>query len=129
MDKTELLATIAQATREGWTKLNLSGKGLTELPPEFGQLTTLVELNLSANQLTSLPSQIGQLTNLTTLYLSRNRLTTLPSQIGQLANLIALDLTTEFRIKNGTIAGMLEACDLKEHPSSYKSAVNALSSY
>jgi predicted RNase H-like HicB family nuclease len=35
MDKQELLRLIAQAAAEGWTSLDLSNRGLTELPPEI----------------------------------------------------------------------------------------------
>jgi Leucine-rich repeat (LRR) protein len=37
MDKQELLRIIEQAANEGWTSLDLSNKGLTELPPEIGK--------------------------------------------------------------------------------------------
>jgi internalin A len=122
MTRKELLAIIAQAARERWTELDLSGRGiselpaeigqltnlrtlnlssrydtpeellLTELPPEIGQLTNLQELDLSGNQLTSLPESIGQLTNLQELRLRDNQLTSLPESIGQLTNLQTLDL-------------------------------------
>ncbi len=38
MIRDELLAIIEQARRENWKELDLSGKGITELPPEIGQL-------------------------------------------------------------------------------------------
>ena len=102
MDKKELLQVIEQATKEEWTELDLSDKGLTELPPEIGRLTHLTQLNISSsgdagdkakNQLTELPPEIGQLTNLTELDLSNNQLTALPPEIGQLTNLAELDLS------------------------------------
>jgi peptidyl-tRNA hydrolase len=40
MDHDELLRIIAQAAKEGVTLLNLSNRGLTELPPEIGKLMT-----------------------------------------------------------------------------------------
>ena len=46
MTREELLLLIAQAATEGWTKLDLSGQGLTELPPEIGRLTQLETLIL-----------------------------------------------------------------------------------
>jgi internalin A len=92
MDEKELLQITEQAAKEGWTELDLSKKGLTELPPEIGQLTNLAELNLSRNRLTTLPPEIGQLTSLTRLYLRSNRLTTLLPEIGKLTNLATLDL-------------------------------------
>ena len=46
MTKDELLRIIDQAAQENWEELDLSDKGLTELPPEIGQLTKLKKLNL-----------------------------------------------------------------------------------
>ncbi|MEH2329353.1 leucine-rich repeat domain-containing protein, partial [Nostoc sp.] len=64
MTNEELLQIIEQAARDKKTQLDLSGKGLTTLPPEIGQLTNLQYLNLNSNQLSSLPPEIVQLTNL-----------------------------------------------------------------
>ncbi|HEY85168.1 MAG TPA: hypothetical protein G4N96_08685 [Chloroflexi bacterium] len=47
----ELLNIIENAAREGWTELNLSGRAITELPPEIGQLSNLQELGLDNNPL------------------------------------------------------------------------------
>jgi hypothetical protein len=52
---------IAEAAREKEVVLDLSGLGLTSVPPEVGQLASLTELYLYNNQLTSLPPEIGQL--------------------------------------------------------------------
>ena len=46
MTQDELIALIDQAAEEGWTELDLSGKGLTGLPPEIGRLTQLETLTL-----------------------------------------------------------------------------------
>ncbi|PZO36431.1 MAG: hypothetical protein DCF17_17280, partial [Shackletoniella antarctica] len=79
MTHDELLQLIDQAAAEGWTELDLAGKGLTELPPEIGKLTQLEMLILgiyrqgqgwSSNLLTKLPEAIAQLTNLQSLDLS-----------------------------------------------------------
>ena len=43
----ELLAIIEQAARKKKTELDLSGRGITELPAEIGQLVKLTILNLS----------------------------------------------------------------------------------
>ncbi|MBN3942575.1 COR domain-containing protein [Nostoc sp. NMS9] len=92
MTNEELLQIIEKAVRDKKTQLDLSGKGLTTLPPEFGQLTNLQYLNLSSNQLNSLPPEFGQLTNLQTLYLFSNQLSSLPPEFGQLTNLQTLYL-------------------------------------
>jgi internalin A len=88
----EVLQMIKQAARDGVTRLDLSGVGLTSLPTVIGQLTNLTDLVLSNNQLTSLPTGIGQLNKLSQLDLSDNCLTSLPAEIGQLANLNWLNL-------------------------------------
>src|SRR5687767_12930892 len=61
--------------------LSLGGLGITEVPPEIGQLRNLQVLYLGINQLTSLPSEIGQLSSLQELHLGRNQLTSLPLEI------------------------------------------------
>ena len=93
-DKEVLLQVLLQndAVREAVTTLDLSEQGLTELPPEIGQLTNLTVLRLSGNQLTALPPEICQLTNLTRLELWSNQLNKLPPEIGQLTNLTTLEL-------------------------------------
>ncbi len=72
--------------------LNLSHLGLTQVPPEIGQLSFLKELLIADNQLTSLPPEIGQLSALKQLDLDNNQLTSLPPEIGQLSALTRLDL-------------------------------------
>jgi len=94
MNKKELLQVIEKAAKDEVTRLDLSGKELTELPAEIGQLVNLQRLNLSGNQLTTLPPEIGQLVNLQYLNLSSNKLTTLPAEIAQLVNLQDLDLSS-----------------------------------
>ncbi|MCT7975952.1 COR domain-containing protein [Laspinema olomoucense] len=92
MTEEELLQIIQQAAEDGATSLHLSGKGLTKLPPEIGQLSNLTELNLEGNQLSTLPPEIGQLSHLISLSLWSNQLSALPPEIGQLSNLAELNL-------------------------------------
>ena len=87
MTREELLRLIDRAADEGWTKLSLSDKGLTELPPEIGNPVDLTELYLHSNQLTQIPESICNLVNLTTLYLRSNQLTRIPESICNLVNL------------------------------------------
>ena len=72
--------------------LHLFNNKLTSLPPEIGLLSALMRLHLAYNQLSSLPRELGQLTVLTKLYLSHNQLTSLPPEIGELQNLELLTL-------------------------------------
>jgi Leucine-rich repeat (LRR) protein len=55
-------------------ELDLSEFGLTQLPSELWQLTSLRTLNLGYNRLSYLPPEISQLTYLQQLYLSTNHL-------------------------------------------------------
>jgi Leucine-rich repeat (LRR) protein len=95
---------IELAAASGSPSLDLSGMGLTKLPPEIGQLSQLQELNLEDNRLTELPPEIGQLTNLTRLNLRYNNLTSLPPEIWQL-NLKTLELVGN---------SVLESAEVKE---------------
>jgi len=74
MTNDELLEVIAKAARDGVTKLDLSRKRLTALPPEIAKLTNLTSLDLSRNQLTSLPEAIAQPSNSKILAKSFSRL-------------------------------------------------------
>jgi small GTP-binding protein len=87
MSKEDALRLIKEAAETGATLLNLNDQGLTELPPEIVQLTSLTRLDLSGNQLTELPPELFQLTNLTSLNLYGNQLTALPPEIVHLTKL------------------------------------------
>src|SRR5437016_1129507 len=101
ISKQELLEIIERAGKEKWKKLNLSRRGISELPLEIGGLTELTYLNLGdtlgrfhglTNSLTKLPSEIGNLTNLRFLNLSSNKLTDIPVSLSRLTALTVLDL-------------------------------------
>ena len=92
LTRQELLAIIEKAARGKKTKLDLSGKGITKLPDEIGDLTNLWVLDLSKNQLTALPESISQVAKLQSLDLSGNQLTALPESIGELTNLYSIGL-------------------------------------
>ena len=76
------------------TELDLTGRGLTEIPSELGQLSQLQELHLCCNRLTRpIPAELGQLSQLRVLVLERNRLLgKIPSELGQLSQLQYLTL-------------------------------------
>jgi internalin A len=93
MTNEDVLKVIQEAKASGITELNLSGKGLTVLPPEIGQLTKLERLDLSDNDLTALPSEICQMMSLYWLHLSRNRFADVPPEIFKMTQLTHLNLS------------------------------------
>ncbi len=86
------LKRIAACRKSGNTSLDLRELGLSQLPPEIGQLTALTDLYVAGNQLSQLPPEIGQLTALTKLKLGNNQISLLPPEIGQLTALTELNL-------------------------------------
>ena len=52
--------------------LDLRDQGLTEIPVEISQLTSLTQLNLAENLIELIPLELCQLTNLTRLDLAGN---------------------------------------------------------
>ncbi|KAM7410659.1 hypothetical protein PAMA_001884 [Pampus argenteus] len=120
---------LKSARRSG--QLNLSGRGLTEVPqnvyrlnvdtPEeaqhdvsFGtsdrwwEQTDLTKLLLSSNQLTQLSEDISLLPGLTTLDLHDNQLSSLPSALGALQEL------QQLRLSHNQLTSLpVEVCSLK----------------
>ena len=88
----ELLNIIACAADEGWEALNLSRRGLTEIPSAVFNLTNLKTLNLYNNQISEIPDAIANLTNLKTLNLYDNQISEIPDTIANLTNLKTLNL-------------------------------------
>ena len=101
MTRDELLLLIDKAADEGWTKLDLAGLELEELPAQIGKCTQLETLLLGkfdekgrwiGNKLTEFPDVVLQLTNLKILDLGGNQITSIPEAIAQLSNLTQLNL-------------------------------------
>jgi Leucine-rich repeat (LRR) protein len=88
-----VLKIIEKAEAKGWQKLNLSNRGLTEIPKEIYNLKTLTRLNLSQNKISEIPGAIANLTNLTELYLNKNQISEIPDAIANLTNLTKFDLS------------------------------------
>lgn len=74
-------------------KVDLSFRGLSELPAELFSISGLKELNVNYNQLVTLPPEIGRLTCLEKLVLSNNRIHSLPVEISSLQSLTELNLS------------------------------------
>lgn len=98
------------------SSLDLSGRGLTGVPSDVFDMTSLETLDVSNNELigalpgeirflknlesldasdnamTGVPAEIGQLSELQYLDLSNNELTGLPNELGNLSSLLRLDL-------------------------------------
>ena len=78
------------------TALRLYGNALSgSIPPELGQLSSLVWLDLAGNQLSgSIPPELGQLSNLEMLVLLDNLLNgNIPAELGRLEKLAELHLS------------------------------------
>jgi internalin A len=117
------LQRIQEAEASGATVLGLSGLGLTELPPEIGNLSSLQDLSLTHNQLTSLPPEIGNLINLRRLDLTDNELTSLPPEMANLTNLTTLHLVfNEFTSLPHVISQIRSLC----HINLYKNQLHYL---
>jgi len=99
MNKSEVLQFIIKARQKKIKELDLSNKGITELPDELGNFTELKSLNLSYNNITVLPQSICNLINLKKLLLTRNNITKLPVGICNLLQLEILDLSYNSFVK------------------------------
>jgi Leucine-rich repeat (LRR) protein len=85
----KVLTSVEDALKNPETveKLDLSGKGLWQLPEGVSKLVNLKSLNLSSNDLEVLSPQIGELRNLEVLDLTGNPIRCLPVEMKQLAKL------------------------------------------
>ncbi|MBI9016113.1 MAG: leucine-rich repeat domain-containing protein [Phycisphaerae bacterium] len=86
------LTLIEKAKADNDISLSLSHSGLTQVPPEIGELTSMEWLDLSNNALTALPPEIGELDSLKYLYLYDNAITSFPTDISELTSLVMLVL-------------------------------------
>jgi Leucine-rich repeat (LRR) protein len=86
------LQRIEEARISGATRLDLAYLGLSELPPEIGQLVNLRRLYLNNNYMRHLPIEIRQLPDLKWLIISDNNIEHLSAEISQLSNLEGLSL-------------------------------------
>ncbi len=79
--KAELLRLIDQAADEGWTELDLSSKGLDELPNEIKKLKKLKEINLDFNSFARIPAPLSDIASLSIIHLNQNKISKLESDI------------------------------------------------
>lgn len=95
-DRTEasrrMLHCFRNSSSASSSDLNLSGLGLTEVPPELLQLTNLRSLDLSDNPIHSLPSEFSKLRNLKSLRMNNNQLNEFPMVLQSLTGLQELEL-------------------------------------
>ncbi|TRU95593.1 MAG: GTP-binding protein [Microcystis wesenbergii Mw_QC_B_20070930_S4] len=93
MTAQEVLELIQRAKDERARELNLSGRNLTEIPPEIAQLTSLQHLYLYNNQIRGIPEALAQLTSLQFLDLYNNQIRGIPEALAQLTSLQRLYLS------------------------------------
>ena len=93
MTAQKVLELIQQAKDERAGKLALSGRNLTEIPPEIAQLTSLQILVLKNNQIREIPEALAQLTSLQILVLNNNQIREIPEALAQLTSLQRLYLS------------------------------------
>ena len=76
LDTKEIFYTLLDAleTPQRVYRLDLSGKKLTEIPPEIFSFPNLQELNLSQNNITVLPEGLEKIPYLQVLNLSQNKI-------------------------------------------------------
>ena len=72
--------------------LDLSNMGLTSLPKQVFEISSIRELYLHNNQLETLPEQIKQLRELRVLNVSNNNLRSIPNEIVHLKSVLELNL-------------------------------------
>ncbi len=72
--------------------INLSKKGLTEIPEEVFDYKEVKVLKLFGNHLSKISHRIAELENLEELYIGKNDLDSLPPEIGQLKKLRILSI-------------------------------------
>ena len=112
----DVLNLITCARNEGWQDLDLSGRGLTEIPEALTNLTelrnlqlcnnlikiipesisnlkNLERLDLGNNQIEEIPDSFIQLKTLKLLYLHNNKIQNIPEAINRLTNLLVLNLS------------------------------------
>ncbi|MFM7279304.1 MAG: leucine-rich repeat protein [Microcystis aeruginosa] len=103
MTAQEVLELIQRAKDERARKLDLSGRNLTEIPPEIAQLTSLQSLDLNKNQIREIPEALAYLTSLQRLDLSNNQISEIPEALAQLTSL------QYFNLNNNQIREIPEA--------------------
>ena len=86
----KVLSDIEMAAASGARELDLSGRGITELPAAIGMLTQLEVLNLADNKLSSLPNELSACVSLRTLFFLNNQFSEIPMVVGRLPSLFML---------------------------------------
>lgn len=72
--------------------MDISGKGINELPYNIAELNYLTTLNVSDNNITFIPEEIASLTLLSTFYITNNMIDVLPAALWTLTALRNLSL-------------------------------------
>ncbi|MDU2265550.1 discoidin domain-containing protein [Clostridium celatum] len=84
--------TLTQEDFDSITRIDISNKGLIEVPSQIKYVKNLKNLYLDSNSISELPSELFQLSQLEILYLGDNNISIIPNEIGNLTNLKKLIL-------------------------------------
>ena len=99
-----------------FAKLSLAAYGLTHFPPDACVLQHITELTVSGNMLSELCPQFVNMTSLTSLNLSNNRFVVLPAVACGLTNLRSIDIRMNplvaLTIEAGKLHGYIEEIKL-----------------
>jgi Leucine-rich repeat (LRR) protein len=76
--------------------LDLTANSLSDLPPSFGQLSTLRNLSLVSNTFTAFPESLTDLVNLDTLSIYGNSIQIVPPSIGKMQGLRTLSFSAGY---------------------------------
>eukprot|EP00002_Diphylleia_rotans_P022662 TRINITY_DN4441_c0_g1_i6.p1 TRINITY_DN4441_c0_g1~~TRINITY_DN4441_c0_g1_i6.p1 ORF type:complete len:618 (-),score=146.05 TRINITY_DN4441_c0_g1_i6:194-2047(-) len=87
------LADIGEWRMTRKTELVLTGRRISQIPDDVGNLTGMQALKISNNELTCIPDTIGGMTSLSLLDVQTNMLSSVPESLSRLNSLKVVDLS------------------------------------
>jgi len=112
MDRADLSEFLHRIKINKTQIVDLSNKGIEEIPEEIGELTWIKSLDLSYNNISELPPGFCNLVNLERLLILRNKISRLPVGFGSLSKLKMLDISYNPLVKLPREIGTLNNLEL-----------------